>query len=471
MARFISYFNLHQDQDTPEAIDETIRDGVQIVGTNLWVLMFAILIASVGLNVNSTAVIIGAMLISPLMGPIIGIGYGAGINDARLIRLSARNLGAFVAISLFASTFYFLLTPLSQAHSELLSRTSPTIWDVLIAFFGGSAGIVALTRQKKTTVIPGVAIATALMPPLCTAGYGLAMGNFSYFFGAFYLFIINGVFIAFATLFFVKLMRLPQHSFQNEAARRRSNFWILLTALITMLPSTYLAYRMVQDEFFTTAAERFIHDIERDQNLFVLGKTLDATARTIELVISGKNLPPDYAKSLEKQLANYDLPKTHLHLRTLESGNTEQEVSLLRQQLQQDLTGNLMKNLEDKTNRIHELEQQLQSLHTGEAEQASLFKEIRAQYPVVVSLLLARGTRQDLSDSPQNVLVAVIGVTSLPGKEDQERLHAWLGVRYPQTLLHVSYEVEKPAEKRAEKPAAETPTAPPAPPEAKPPAS
>lgn len=448
MARIFSYFSLHQDQDSPDAIDVTIRDGVQIVGTNLWVLMCAILIASIGLDVNSTAIIIGAMLISPLMGPIIGIGYGAGINDSHLIRLAARNLGVFVAISLLASTAYFLLTPLSQAHSELLSRTSPTIWDVLIAFFGGSAGIVALTRQKKTTVIPGVAIATALMPPLCTAGYGLAMGNFSYFFGAFYLFVINGMFIAFATLFFVKLMRLPQHAFQNEAERRRSNFWILLTALITMLPSTYLAYRMVQAELFTTSAERFIHDLEKDQNLFVLGKTLDPDARSIELVISGKDLPSDYAKSLERRLASYDLPKTHLNLRTLDNGTTRQEVSRLRQQLQQDLTGSLMKSLEEKTDRIHRLEAELQSLHADEAEQASLFREVRAQYPAVTSLLLARGIRQDLSESPgQNVLVTVIGVTSSLAKEDQERLQAWLGVRYPKTVLHVRYEQEHPTGK------------------------
>lgn len=181
-------FSLIEDKADDSQIDENLRSGVELRGTNLWVLMFAILIASVGLNVNSTAVVIGAMLISPLMGPIMGIGYGVGIYDAQLIRKSFRNLGIATLISLLVSTLYFILTPLSEAQSELLARTSPTIWDVLIAFFGGMAGIIGATRTKNTNIIPGVAIATALMPPLCTAGYGLANANWSYFFGAFYLY-------------------------------------------------------------------------------------------------------------------------------------------------------------------------------------------------------------------------------------------------------------------------------------------
>jgi uncharacterized hydrophobic protein (TIGR00271 family) len=184
-------FDLRHDQNDPDEIDATIRCGIRVGGTNLWILIFAILIASVGLNVNSPAVIIGAMLISPLMGPIIGLGYAAGINDSELIRRAFRSLTIFVLISLATSTAYFLITPLSQPQSELLARTTPTLWDVLIAFFGGAAGIVALTRKEISNVFPGVAIATALMPPLCTAGYGLANGNLAYFAGAFYLFAIN----------------------------------------------------------------------------------------------------------------------------------------------------------------------------------------------------------------------------------------------------------------------------------------
>lgn len=176
---FLNRFSLLDDKADDTMIDESLRAGVELRGATPWILMFAIFVASIGLNVNSTAVIIGAMLISPLMGPIMGIGYGIGIYDFALIRKSVGNLLIATLISLLTSTVYFALSPLTEAHSELLARTSPTIWDVLIALFGGFAGIIGVTRKEKTNVIPGVAIATALMPPLCTAGYGLANGNWA----------------------------------------------------------------------------------------------------------------------------------------------------------------------------------------------------------------------------------------------------------------------------------------------------
>ena len=194
-----SQFYVMQDMEDEKEIVEQITSGVSFKGANLWVLIFAIFIASLGLNVNSTAVIIGAMLISPLMGPIIGMGLATGINDFALLRRAAKNFGIATVISILTATIYFLITPLGEAQSELLARTSPTIYDVLIATFGGAAGILALCTKGKGNVIPGVAIATALMPPLCTAGYGLATGHFLYFLGAFYLFFINTVFISLST--------------------------------------------------------------------------------------------------------------------------------------------------------------------------------------------------------------------------------------------------------------------------------
>ena len=186
-----SRFDLSADKASEEEVVDNIRKGVEFKGTNLWVLIFATFVASLGLNVNSTAVIIGAMLISPLMGPIMGMGLSVGINDFELLKRSLRNFGFMVLASIFTSTLYFFISPLSGAQSELLARTTPTTYDVLIAFFGGLAGIVAQSRKDRTsTVIPGVAIATALMPPLCTAGFGLATLQFKYFIGAFYLFFI-----------------------------------------------------------------------------------------------------------------------------------------------------------------------------------------------------------------------------------------------------------------------------------------
>ena len=188
-----SYFSLAADKEDEQEVVEQVRAAVVFRGPNLWILIFAILIASLGLNVNSTAVIIGAMLVSPLMGPIIGMGLSVGIRDTDLLRRSVKNYAVATLISIVTATIYFLISPLGDAQSELLARTSPTLFDVLIAFCGGAAGVLALTTKSKGQVIPGVAIATALMPPLCTAGYGLATAQWSYFLGAFYLFFILGV--------------------------------------------------------------------------------------------------------------------------------------------------------------------------------------------------------------------------------------------------------------------------------------
>ena len=214
-------FNLETDKADELETIEYIRKNVEFKGPNLWILIFAIFIASIGLNVNSTAVIIGAMLISPLMGPILGIGTGAAINDLDLLKKAFNNLAIATLFGVATSTIYFSISPLSDAQSELLARTNPTIWDVLIAFFGGLAGIVAGSRKEKSNAVPGVAIATALMPPLCTAGYGLATGNLYYFLGAFYLYFINGVFISVATYLIVRLLRYPCLLYTSPSPRDR----------------------------------------------------------------------------------------------------------------------------------------------------------------------------------------------------------------------------------------------------------
>ncbi|MDE6377384.1 MAG: TIGR00341 family protein, partial [Duncaniella sp.] len=218
---FVQYFSLNGYLVSQDEAEASIRDGVTFRGTNILILVIAIFIASLGLNTNSTAVIIGAMLISPLMGPIIGIGLGVGVQDFQLIKHSGRNLLMATTFSVLTSTLYFLISPVSEGHSELLARTSPTIYDVLIGFFGGAAGIIAIGSKSKGNVIPGVAIATALMPPLCTAGYGLATWQLNYFVGAFYLFLINSIYIALATFIGVKLMNYQQHPNDNPTRARK----------------------------------------------------------------------------------------------------------------------------------------------------------------------------------------------------------------------------------------------------------
>ena len=259
--RFLLYirdrFDLQEGKEDELETIEYISKNVEFKGANLWILIFAIFVASVGLNVNSTAVIIGAMLISPLMGPIMGIGMAAGINDFELLKRSLRNLGVAVFIAILTSSIYFSFTPLDDAQSELLARTEPTIWDVLIALFGGLAGIIAGSRKEKSNAIPGVAIATALMPPLCTAGYGLATMNMYYFFGAFYLFFINSVFISLSTYLIVRFMKYPKKEFLDEKKEKRVQTYITIFTILTIVPSVYLAYGIVMRSIWEEQAKTF----------------------------------------------------------------------------------------------------------------------------------------------------------------------------------------------------------------------
>lgn len=266
---FSRVFDIRQEKENEQ---ETILAIKKDVDFNLWVLIFAIFIASLGLNTNSTAVIIGAMLISPLMGPIMGFGLGLGIYDFELIKQSARTFALATLFSIITSTCYFFISPISEAQSELLARTQPTLYDVLIAFFGGLAGIVACSTKSKGNVIPGVAIATALMPPLCTAGFGLATGNFYYFFGAFYLYIINSVFISLATFMVVRLLKYPKKEQVNKDRQKKVTRYVGILVILTIVPSLFLSYKLVRTTYFNQRALEFINNELAFPNTQVLSR-------------------------------------------------------------------------------------------------------------------------------------------------------------------------------------------------------
>ena len=255
LSSLFKLLRLTHEAEDHEVIHDTIEKGIIFRGTNLWILVFAILVASVGLNMNSPAVIIGAMLISPLMGPINGVGYSVATYNFELLKRSLKNLAFAASAGLVASTVYFFVTPVHGEYSELLARTSPTIYDVLIATFGGLAGIVAISSKSKGNVIPGVAIATALMPPLCTAGFGLAIGNLNYFAGAMFLFLINSVFIALSAMVVSQLLKLPKKSFLLSREIKNKNIVIGLVVVITVLPAFYLGITLVEKEKFQDNAE------------------------------------------------------------------------------------------------------------------------------------------------------------------------------------------------------------------------
>ena len=310
--------DFRDDKAGDVATIESLKGDVEFRGTKLWILICAILVASIGLNVNSTAVIIGAMLISPLMGPIIGFGLGFGIADLDLVRKSLRNLALTTLFSILTATIYFLLTPLDQPGSELLGRTEPSLYDVLIAFFGGAAGLIAGSSKSKGQVLPGVAIATALMPPLCTAGFGLATGNWAFFFGAIYLYIINSVFIAFATFVMVRIMRFPMKSVASGDMRKRSYRWITVIAVCTLIPSIYLSVRLVRDSYQEQRAKQFVADHFAPPAHQVIRQSFvraDGDKRPyIDVVLIGKPLSSQTIDSIATLLPSYGLSNFDLQV-------------------------------------------------------------------------------------------------------------------------------------------------------------
>jgi uncharacterized hydrophobic protein (TIGR00271 family) len=310
--KLLNYLDLKSDLHNVDEIHRTIRNGIIFKGTNLWILVFAIIIASVGLNTNSTAVIIGAMLISPLMGPINGMGYSIATYDFVLFRRALKNFGFAVSASLLTSTLYFLVSPISTAHSELLARTSPTIYDVLIALFGGLAGIVAISSKHKGNVIPGVAIATALMPPLCTAGFGLATGQFTYFFGAFYLFTINTVFIGISSVFFSQVLNFPIRTLVEPAQKRRVNRWITIVIVITIIPSLYFGYLLVEKEKFTDKANNFVSSIGAIDGSYLLRYDVNARTKIIKLVYGGNTLRESSRNAIIERALDYKLNEVEI---------------------------------------------------------------------------------------------------------------------------------------------------------------
>lgn len=313
--KLMRWFDLRSEMEGYDAIHENIEQGIVFKGTNLWILVFAIVVASVGLNMNSTAVIIGAMLISPLMGPINGMGYSLATYDFQLLRRSLKNFSFAVGISLITSAFYFLLSPINEAHSELLARTSPTIYDVIIALFGGLAGIVAMSSRLKGNVIPGVAIATALMPPICTAGYGLATLQFNFFFGALYLFTINTVFIAFAALIVCQLLRFPIRSIVDPARKKHVNRVISIVILLTLIPSIIFGVNLVKNEEFTRNAESFIGEVTLLGGNYLQDKQINPSGRSIELLYAGYGLGDTTITEVWEKALNYGLDTSRIVIR------------------------------------------------------------------------------------------------------------------------------------------------------------
>ena len=422
-----SRFSLFSDKAEDVEIERRIRDGVELSGATPWILIFAIFVASVGLNVNSTAVIIGAMLISPLMGPIMGAGLGVAVYDFDLVKRSLFNLGIATLISLIVSALYFSASPLQDAQSELLARTTPTIWDVLIALFGGLAGIVGVTRHEKSNVIPGVAIATALMPPVCTAGFGVASGQWGFVGGALYLYTINCVFIALATVIGIRVLRLKRHGFADAKSERRVKLSLLLIALGTAIPSAYFAAKLVNAEVFKSNANKFIAQEFALKETQVASSKINSTARTIEVALIGRPLSQSTMQNIEGRLAVAGLDGSKLIIR--QTTDSKVDVTALKASLLSDLYVNGQEALRQRDELVKKLQQEIAAKNVLFSKADDIYAELRAQYPVVTSAIVSEGVEL-LPDSTKRQLIQLSVKSSKPlSKEDKVRVDSWFKAR------------------------------------------
>jgi len=432
-------FDLSQGKASEKQTTTEIRQNVTFSGANLWILIFAIMVASVGLDVNSPAVVIGAMLISPLMGPIMGIGLGVGINDFELILQALKNIAIAVLISVLTSALYFWISPLDQASSELLARTSPTLWDVLIAFFGGFAGIVAGSRSEKSNAIPGVAIATALMPPLCTAGYGLATGQWLYFFGAMYLFWINSVFISLSTYIVVRALRFRPKEFLDQEREKRVKRYVALFVVLTIIPSVYTAINVVQKTLFERHANEFIKKEFNFEGAQVINKYVEFNRKgsTIDVTLFGKPISPEMIQQVNSKLVNYNLQECDLHIMQNSTGQTGVDmatIELLNEKIKSGIIEELYEKNEDqiktRDDRIKLLESEIVRYRSKELPMADISQEIKAIDQNVERISVAPAvishTEEDTRDT---TFLAYLQFSKKPSKEQVQMLEDWLRTR------------------------------------------
>lgn len=426
--RFFSRFSLGADGASQQEVDANIRKSIEMRGTNLWVLILAIFIASLGLNTNSTAVIIGAMLISPLMGPIIGFGYSFGVYDLPLMKESVRNFLTMVVVSLLTSTLFFLLPIISFDQSELLARTQPTTFDILIALIGGLAGMVAQTRKERSsTVIPGVAIATALMPPLCTVGYGLATFQIRFILGALYLFAINCIFIALAAYIVTRFMKYRTVSEVDDSRQKRYRKLMAAVLVVITVPSFIMAVSIIRRSNFEQASQRFINEaFDFDRTVVVDSETQyhgGKTGSVIEVRLFGEPLNQDMIDNLQRQLTQaYHLKNVKLNVR--QSQDDKLDITSL-QSSYDDI-------IKEKNQQIARLQDQLSTVNGADTlAVSSMARELGIFIPGISDMSLSRHIAYSTDGAPKDTtyLCIIKSDSTQDSKPDANILKRWIETR------------------------------------------
>ena len=424
---FKAAINLTGHIDT-EAAERSIRNNIFFKGPNAWILAIAIIIASVGLNVNAIPVVIGAMLISPLMGPIFGLGLGLGVSDVELMKSSGKNLFVMVMISLTASFLYFVITPLSLTNpTELLARTNPTIYDVLIALFGGFAGILEQSRKDKGTVFAGVAIATALMPPLCTAGFGLASGNLSYFFGALYLFFINCLFIMLATYLSVKYLGFRQTEFKDVSTGRKTKRIITVLIILFTAPSIWSAVTLIHQNRFEESALAFVEHSKSYGKSFMYNYKIDhSNGSVVELFFTGDALDENTKQTIYQTAARYNIKQEQI---CINDHTTTEDVS--DNELVREIYSRMDQEIAMRDNEIKRLTAELEAQQHNDIPYSQIAREIKATYPSINEVHITYGEHiadSDTENHQHSTIVAIVASKRLVDS-DKNKLQEWLKVR------------------------------------------
>lgn len=416
MNKIVNFIDLHNGEEDKNKVLDNVKSNISFRGSNLWILACAIVVASVGLNVNSTAVIIGAMLISPLMGPIIGAGFGLGIYDFNLLKKSLKNLFIATIVSLLVSTIYFFLSPFKDVQSELLSRTSPNIYDIFIAFFGGLVGVIATTRVEKGNPIPGVAIATALMPPLCTAGYGLAMGNLKFFFGAMYLYTINCVFICIATFIIVKFLKYPITKQTNLKRGKQVEYAITFLTIVLIVPSIYFAFQLFEEKKYKQKVELFLklEFIEKGYTILYKKTQFISNPKKIDIAFLRKKLDSDEIKSLNEKLKAYDLKNTVL--------NIIQDTTDLKQDILNEISFN-NKTMSEKDLIIVKLQSQIRAL---KFDNKAILSETKILFPVIENIAIANHVFDENKGIKKVVTVILYESKNDLNATEKQKLKLWI---------------------------------------------
>ncbi len=419
--------SLHIGEEQPQKVREDIIKNISFRGANVWILACAIFIASIGLNVNSTAVIIGAMLISPLMGPIVGIGFALATYDVELLKRSGKNLLRATLVGFVVSSVYFYLSPFKEVQSELLARTSPTIYDVMIAFLGGIVGAISITRVDKGNPIPGVAIATALMPPLCTAGFGLASLSFKFVAGALYLYAINCFFIALSTFLVIKYLKYKPVETENKILDKKVKYVIYILMLLMIVPSSYLAYNLLQEKQYSQNVDDFITDEFVNKGFTVIYKNVNynSNPKTIELAFLSKKIDSAEVNLMREKLPNYQIFNTKLLIR--------QDASDLKTEILSEIN----KSSNQLTQRDIQLSRLAKELATYKRGDKQLDTEVRLLFPEIDEISFGTVTDYRYKDSLKTIPIIVYRAEE---QIDEAKLSEWMKLQFDVAQVKVIYQ-------------------------------